>query len=186
MSPRHSYFKRLSANRNLITDHQTLRRLPQRETREVSDWTITSRTDGFRCWTRNLCQSDEKSPTNQRSNFKQIALSRIIRALFTHSCTPKLFKKLEDVLCPHEIALLKARDSKNQIKLGKQSFAPNIGVAQGSLVSPSFSNIGCSGLSHTLTNEIGISIDNIMGYTDDIFILCTSPFQLRKFILTVK
>ncbi len=48
----------------------------------------------------------------------------------------KLFERLENVLDPDEIQLIKALYSRNKIKIGDESFTPNVGVAQGSLISP--------------------------------------------------
>jgi len=98
----------------------------------------------------------------------------------------KLYSKLEKVLSQDEISLLKALYSRNNIKLGRHSFVPNIGVAQGSIISPSLFNIYCDDLYHLLTDTLGISIDNIMGYADDLFILCSSPSELRRTIISIK
>jgi len=53
----------------------------------------------------------------------------------------KLFKRLEGILEEDEIKYLKAMYSRNRVRLGDFAFVPNIGVAQGSIISPSLFNI---------------------------------------------
>ena len=84
-----------------------------------------------------------------------------------------------------EIQLLKAIYSRLKIKIGKESFTPNIGVAQGSLISPALFNIYAEDLYKTLDNA-GIAPDDQMGYADDLFILCSSKSELKSVISVVK
>jgi len=58
----------------------------------------------------------------------------------------KLFEKLEKALSKEEIQLVKALYSRNRIRLGNQCFTPNVGVAQGSVISPSLFNVYCEDL----------------------------------------
>ena len=53
----------------------------------------------------------------------------------------KLFKRLQRVLNEDEIQFQKAIYSRLKIKLGSKSFKPNIGVAQGSVISPAMFSI---------------------------------------------
>ena len=53
----------------------------------------------------------------------------------------KLFKKLESILSRDEIQLLKALYSRLTIKLGKEEIIANIGIAQGSMISPALFDI---------------------------------------------
>ncbi len=94
----------------------------------------------------------------------------------------KLFDRLQKVLSGEEIQLIKAIYSRNQIHLGKHSFTPNIGVAQGSIISPFLFNIYSEDLYQTLEKEVDISYDDLMGYADDLLVMCTSLHQLRKCI----
>ena len=52
-----------------------------------------------------------------------------------------LFEKLRTVLLPEEVQLIQAIYSRTVICLGKEEFRPNVGVAQGSVISPSLFNI---------------------------------------------
>jgi len=48
----------------------------------------------------------------------------------------KLFQRLERILDKGDVDLIKAIYSRTRIKLGEESFTPNVGVAQGSILSP--------------------------------------------------
>jgi len=48
----------------------------------------------------------------------------------------KLFERLKGILSEQEINFLRAIYSRNVIRMGKHSFKPNVGVAQGSIISP--------------------------------------------------
>jgi len=97
----------------------------------------------------------------------------------------KLFERLQDVLSKDELEYLKSIYSRTRITLGKTSFCPNIGVAQGSTISPALFNIYCDDLYKKLSDS-GISIDSIFGYADDLCVLCTSPSELRNVIRLIK
>ena len=91
----------------------------------------------------------------------------------------KLFKCLKGILDDNEIEYMRALYSRNTIRLGKYSFKPNIGVAQGSTISPALFNIYSEELLYKV-EEIGISREDIFAYADDILILCTSLDQIKK------
>ena len=97
----------------------------------------------------------------------------------------RLYERLEKVLDKDEVNLIKAIYSRTRIRLGNEAFCPNIGVAQGSTISPALFNIYCEDLYRLLEDKVGICFLDILGYADDIFILCTSPEQLRIVIRTV-
>jgi len=94
----------------------------------------------------------------------------------------KLYQRLEKALTTEEIQLIKAIYSRTNIKLGNHSFNPNIGVAQGSIISPFLFNIYSEDLYHTLEKEANIPYQDLMGYADDLLIICTTPHQLRQAI----
>ena len=98
----------------------------------------------------------------------------------------KIYERLMKVLPKEEVDLIKAIYSRIKIILGKHSFTPNIGVAQGSIISPALFNIYSEDLYYTLEKEADIPFGDLMGYADDLLILCTSPNQLRKAIETIK
>lgn len=97
----------------------------------------------------------------------------------------KLYERLQGILNQDEIQLIKAIYSRLKIKIGSQSFTPNIGVAQGSLISPGLFNIYAEDLYKTL-NDAGVASEDQMGYADDLFILCYCKSNLRKVIQIIK
>src|SRR5688572_27299773 len=74
----------------------------------------------------------------------------------------KLYQRLEKVLNSDEIQLVKAIYSRVKIRIGDESFTPNIGVAQGSLISPALFNIYAEDLYETL-EEVGVAMNDMMG-----------------------
>ncbi len=97
----------------------------------------------------------------------------------------KLFERLEKVLDLEEIQLIKALYSRNQVKIGNESFIPNVGVAQGSLISPALFNIYCEDLYKNL-DSIDVNPEDQMGFADDIHILCYNENNLRRVIREVR
>jgi len=97
-----------------------------------------------------------------------------------------LFKKLEKVLSLKEIDLIRAIYSRSRIRLGERSFTPNIGVAQGSVISPALFNVYCEDMYEDIRDEAFISVDDMLGYADDLLILTTNLSQLRKVIRIIK
>ena len=92
-----------------------------------------------------------------------------------------MFSRLEKGLTQEEITLLKAIYSRIEIQIGNESFSPNIGVAQGSLISPALFNIYVEELYYAL-EDAGVTMKHIMGYADDLFVLCYSKRNLREVI----
>ena len=97
-----------------------------------------------------------------------------------------LFKKLEKVLSLSEINLVKAVYSRSKIRLGEESFTPNIGVAQGSVISPALFNVYCEDLFEDIRDQACVSEDDMLGYVDDLLILTTSISQLRRVTHIIK
>ena len=77
---------------------------------------------------------------------------------FLHS---KLFERLQGVLEKEEVDFLKALYSRNIIKLGKHSFKPKIGVAQGSIISPALFDIYSEDLLKKI-EEKGVNREDIL------------------------
>ena len=99
----------------------------------------------------------------------------------------KLFHLLEkkNVLTVNEIQLLKAIYSRVTIELGDERFQPNVGVAQGSLISPFLFNIYAEGLLDDLTDE-GWRERDLYGFADDHLVRSGSLLQLEKAIGVVE
>ena len=97
-----------------------------------------------------------------------------------------LFNRLNGVINKDNIDLIKAIYSRTTIKLGNASFKPNIGVAQGSVISPALFNIYIEDLYKTLEIKADIAFQDLMGYADDLLIMCTSLHQLRKVIQVIR
>ena len=97
-----------------------------------------------------------------------------------------LFRKLEKVLSLKEIDLIRAIYSRCKIRLGEQSFVPNIGVAQRSVISPALFNVYCDDLYESIRDQAGIDEEDMLGYADDLLILTTSLSQLKRVIQIIR
>jgi len=89
------------------------------------------------------------------------------------------------VLNPDEIQLIKAVYSRTVVSLGNEKFLPNVGVAQGSGISPCLFNIYAELLLVELQMN-GWRIDDLLGFADDYIILCLTKGMLRKAIEAVR
>ena len=98
----------------------------------------------------------------------------------------KLYERLQGILTEDEIQLIKALYSRQKLTFGSHSFTPNVGVAQGSLISPSLFNIYAEDMYKKIEEEACVSYQDMMGYADDLLILCTSKYQLSKVIKTIQ
>jgi len=99
----------------------------------------------------------------------------------------KLFQKLKKVLSHDEVQLIKAIYSRSRIRLGDQSFTPNIGVAQGSAISPALFKKYFEDLYQGVRDEQQqVNEDDLLRYADDMLILVTSIQQLRRVIWFIK
>ena len=82
--------------------------------------------------------------------------------------------------------MIKALYSRNRTKLGDETFTPNVGVTQGSVISPALFNIYCKDLYEEIRHLGGINEDDVMGYADDLLVLVTSLSQLRSIINIIR
>jgi len=97
----------------------------------------------------------------------------------------KLFERLKKVLEENEIEYIKALYSRNKIRLGEHVCVPNIGVAQGSIISPALFNIYLEDLLKKIEVQ-GVNMEDILAYADDVLVLCTSLYELRKVIEVIR
>ena len=88
-----------------------------------------------------------------------------------------LFKRLENILEKDEITFQKAIYDKIVIRAGKTYFRPNLGVAQGSIISPALFDIYLEPL--LKLKEI-IPIKDIFAYADDVLVIFDDLETLRK------
>ena len=95
-----------------------------------------------------------------------------------------LFERLKNILEKDEIEFLKALYSRVTLCLGKEKFVPNVGVAQGSIISPALFNIYIEDLLKKLEN-LNINIEDLFAYADDLLILCYSPSELHNTIIAI-
>ena len=77
------------------------------------------------------------------------------------------FQKLEE-----KTSLIRALYSRTKIQLGDEITLPNQGVAQGYLISPALFNIYSEGFLKTLESETKICEEDLLGYANDILIIC--------------
>jgi len=97
-----------------------------------------------------------------------------------------LFDKLPKVIGEEKTRLIRAMYSKIKIRLGEETFIPNQGVAQGSVISPALFNIYAESLFQTLEVQVQIDMEDLLGYADDTLILCNSLEEVTKVINTIR
>ena len=96
-----------------------------------------------------------------------------------------LFKKLRGACSEDEIQLIRAIYSRLTIVLGKERMKSNVGVAQGSMISPALFDIYAEDLLEEL-NTAGLDLEDLSAYADDHLIICDSLEQLRASIQVTK
>ena len=99
-----------------------------------------------------------------------------------------LFHKLRQKECleEDEIQYLEALYTKYRIRVGKKIIRFNKGVAQGSILSPALFNIFIEDLAYEIEKEIGISLEDVLMYADDILILCQTIDQAKRCIRLIE
>lgn len=98
-----------------------------------------------------------------------------------------LFQKLriKKVLEEDEIAFIEQLYARYKLRIGNESLKSNKGVAQGSLISPALFNIYIEDLSEELKEKVGINLEDLLYYADDLLALCSSIEQVRKAIQVI-
>jgi len=107
-----------------------------------------------------------------------------LKSAYNYADHSKLFRRLEGILEPEEIQFQKAIYDKLVIQCDKAKFAPNRGVAQGSVASPAFFDIYTEPLLWELNTLVPIA--DIFAYADDILVLTDDITTLQKCILTIE
>jgi hypothetical protein len=108
----------------------------------------------------------------ERTNVKKPVYALFIdfKSAYNHTRHDLLFERLKGILTDDEIKFQQAIYDKLTIQLGNSSFKPNLGVAQGSVISPALFDIYTEPLLWELRKLL--PIDDIFAYADDIMILC--------------
>jgi len=97
-----------------------------------------------------------------------------------------LFQKLLPILGEEKTNLIKSLYSRMKIRIGDETALPNQGVAQGSLISPALFNIYSEGLFKTIESEIKINEEDLLGYADDILIICDDLNTVSRVINEIR
>ena len=118
----------------------------------------------------------------ERTNKKQHVFGLFIdfKSAYNFTRHDLLFERLGKILDKEEINFQKAIYDKITIQLENSTFRPNLGVAQGSVISPSLFDIYTEPLLKEL-NKL-LPIDDIFAYADDILILCDDQATLNTCI----
>ena len=107
----------------------------------------------------------------QRTNQKSV-FCRFIDFSNAYNSVPHtlLFQKLRNkrVLEEDEINFLEQLYSRYRIRIGDSLLQVNKGVAQGSVISPALFNIFLEDLNDELQTKVGLRLDDILCYADDI------------------
>jgi len=93
-----------------------------------------------------------------------------------------LFSRLKGILSDCEIDFVRAIYSRNRIKLGRFEIRPNVGVAQGSLISPSLFDIYIEGLLKGIVEQGYTDSDRVLAYADDLLVFVRGYNKLRDTI----
>ena len=99
-----------------------------------------------------------------------------------------LFEKLRKKNCLEDIEIdyLQALYSRYRIRIGNRIIKFNKGVAQGSIISPALFNIFIEDLVEKLSQELKMSIEDILFYADDLLLLCKTPDQVERCVQIIE
>jgi len=130
---------------------------------------------------------DRIKQKTENSNTKQIVYGLFIdfSSAYNTILHSKLFSRLQRILDKEEIDYIKALYSRNKVRLGEFSFVPNVGVAQGSVISPALFDIYLEDLLIKIERS-GVNMLDIFAYADDVLVLCSSLTQLIKIIDVIR
>jgi len=119
-----------------------------------------------------------KERTNNKQHIYRLFID--FKSAYNYTRHDLLFERLQKVLDKDEITFQKAIYDKILIQAENSTFRPNLGMAQGSVISPSLFGMK----TESLLKELGefLTLDDILAYADDILILCDNQHLLNKCI----
>ena len=122
----------------------------------------------------------------ERTEIKKnvFALFVDFKSAYNHTRHDLLFQRLQNVLNHQEIAFQRSIYDKLIIQSDVSHCRPNLGVAQGSVISPFLFDIYTEPLFWEL-NKV-ISLQDIFGYADDILVLCEDIGTLNSCIKIIE
>jgi len=123
------------------------------------------------------CKRIKQRTDNNQSLF---GLFIDFKSAYNYTRHDLLFERLEKILDKDEINFQKAIYDRLIIQSEKAMFKPNLGVAQGSVISPSLFDIYTEPLLTELNTVV--PLEDILAYADDILILCEDIPTLNKCI----
>jgi len=97
-----------------------------------------------------------------------------------------LFRRLLPIIGETKTQLIKALYSRTKIRLGNETITPNQGVTQGSVLSPALFNIYSEELFQILEAQENVNFEDLLGYADDICVICDSLSQVTKVIECIR
>ena len=121
-----------------------------------------------------------KERTNMKKNIFGLFID--FRSAYNYTRHDLLFERLKEVLGKDEINFQKAIYDRIIIQSENSNFRPNLGVAQGSVISPSLFDIYTEPLLRELKTLGKIEYEDILAYADDILVFCENKSQLDNCI----
>ena len=111
-----------------------------------------------------------KERTNMKKNIFGLFID--FKSAYNYTRHDLLFERLKEVLGKDEINFQKAIYDRIIIQSENSNFRPNLGVAQGSVISPSLFDIYTEPLLRELKTLGKIEYEDILAYADDILVFC--------------
>ncbi len=133
-------------------------------------------TNIYRAMRRIIDRTNQKKPV--------FALFIDFKSAYNHTRHDLLFERLKGILSENEIKFQQAIYDRLTIQSDNSFFKPNLGVAQGSVISPALFDIYTESLLWEI-NKL-LPLKDIFAYADDIMILCDEINTLKKCIQIIE